>query len=133
MAGMYRAITQGIEVSVEPYYLDDKSKPEESEYIWAYMVEIHNAGDVPVQLKTRYWKITDALGRVEEVRGPGVVGEQPVIEPGETYEYSSGCPLQTTSGIMEGSYSMERPDGSTFDVAIPAFSLDLPDAVRSLN
>nr|WP_319386251.1 Co2+/Mg2+ efflux protein ApaG [uncultured Roseibium sp.] len=133
MSGSYSAITQGIEVSVEPFYLDDESKPEESEFIWAYMVEIHNGGPEPVQLKTRYWQITDAMGRQEEVSGDGVVGEQPVIEPGETYEYSSHCPLSTDSGIMAGSYAMERPDGSRFHVAIPPFSLDLPDAIRSLN
>lgn len=130
---MYRAVTNGIEVSVEPYYLDDDSKPEESQYIWAYMIEIRNDGEVPVQLKTRYWKIVDANGRVEEVRGAGVVGEQPVIRPGETFEYSSGCPLSTNSGFMQGSYGMERRDGTTFDVAIPAFSLDLPDEIRSVN
>ncbi|MEP1931577.1 MAG: Co2+/Mg2+ efflux protein ApaG [Roseibium sp.] len=133
MSGSYSAITDGIEVSVEPYYLDDESKPEEDEFIWAYMIEIHNGGKQTIQLKSRYWHITDGQGRVEEVRGQGVVGEQPVIEPGETFEYSSGCPLSTDSGIMAGAYMMERPDGSTFEVAIPAFSLDLPDAVHSLN
>lgn len=130
---MYRAITNGIQVTVEPFYLDEESEPEDSQYIWAYMVEIRNESEGPVQLKTRYWKITDAMGRVEEVSGPGVIGEQPVIEPGETYEYSSGCPLKTDSGFMVGSYQMERPDGSRFDVDIPAFSLDLPDGRRSLN
>ena len=133
MSGSYSATTNGIEVSVEPFYLDDESKPEESEFIWAYMVEIHNGGTEPVQLKKRYWHITDGLGRSEQFRGDGVVGEQPVIEPGETYEYSSHCPLPTDSGIMAGSYSMERPDGTIFEVTIPAFSLDLPDAIRSLN
>lgn len=133
VSGSYRAITDSIEVSVEPYYLDDESKPEEQEFIWAYLVEIHNGGNQPVQLISRYWMITDGLGRLEEVRGDGVVGEQPVIEPGETYEYSSYCPLTTDSGIMAGSYEMERPDGSTFQVEVPAFSLDLPDTIRSLN
>ena len=130
---MYRAVTEGIEVSVEPYYLDDESEPEKGHFVWAYMVEIRNDTNAPVQLRTRYWKIMDGLGRVEEVRGPGVVGEEPVIEPGETYEYSSGCPLKTSSGIMAGSYGMEREDGTKFEVEIPAFSLDLPDEVRSLN
>jgi len=133
VSGSYSATTHGIEVSVEPFYLDDESKPEESEFIWAYMVEIHNGGQEPVQLKTRYWQITDGLGRQEEVSGDGVVGEQPVIEPGETFEYSSHCPLSTDNGIMAGSYAMERPDGTRFNVVIPAFSLDLPDAIRSLN
>ncbi|MTI43055.1 ApaG protein [Roseibium hamelinense] len=130
---MYRAVTNGIEVSVEPYYLDDESEPEKSQFIWAYMVEIKNGSRETVQLKNRYWRIMDGLGRVEEVRGPGVVGEQPVLEPGDVYEYSSGCPLATSSGFMEGSYEMERGDGTTFNVVIPAFSLDLPDAVRSVN
>ncbi|QFT33462.1 CO2+/MG2+ efflux protein ApaG [Labrenzia sp. THAF82] len=133
MSGSYSATTEGIEVSVEPFFLDDESRPEESEFIWAYMVEIHNGGNEPVQLKSRYWQITDGLGRQEEVSGPGVVGEQPVIEPGETYEYSSHCPLATDSGIMAGAYEMERPDGTLFNVTIPAFSLDLPDSIRSLN
>lgn len=133
MSGSYSATTEAIEVSVEPFYLDDESRPDEGEFIWAYMVEIHNGGSEAVQLKTRYWQITDAMGRREEVRGEGVVGEQPVIEPGETYEYSSHCPLSTDSGIMAGTFSMERPDGSQFEVVIPAFSLDLPDAVHSLN
>lgn len=130
---MYSAVTNGINVAVEPYYLDDDSSPEEGHYVWAYIVEIRNETDAPVQLKSRYWKIVDAAGHIDEVRGAGVVGEEPVIEPGETYQYSSGCPLKTSSGIMFGNYSMQREDGSSFDVAIPAFSLDLPDEVRSLN
>ncbi|GAA0777925.1 Co2+/Mg2+ efflux protein ApaG [Roseibium denhamense] len=133
MSGSYRATTEDIVVTVEPYYLDDESKPDEGSYVWAYMVEIHNGQSQPVQLMKRYWRITDALGRVEEVSGEGVVGEQPVIEPGETYEYSSLCPLQTDSGIMAGAYYLEHADGSAFEVKIPAFSLDLPDAVHSLN
>ncbi|MEP4030995.1 Co2+/Mg2+ efflux protein ApaG [Roseibium polysiphoniae] len=130
---MYRATTNGIEVAVEPFYLDDESDPEKSHFVWAYMVEIRNDTNEPVQLRTRYWKIMDAIGRVEEVRGAGVIGEEPWIEPGETFEYSSGCPLKTKSGIMQGSYGMVREDGSMFDAAIPAFSLDLPDEIRSLN
>ncbi|WP_153771024.1 Co2+/Mg2+ efflux protein ApaG [Labrenzia sp. CE80] len=130
---MYRTTTNGIEVAVEPFYLDDESDPEKSHFVWAYMVEIRNDTNAPVQLRTRYWKIMDAIGRVEEVRGAGVIGEEPWIEPGETFEYSSGCPLKTKSGIMQGSYGMVREDGSMFDAAIPAFSLDLPDEIRSLN
>ncbi len=118
---------------MEPYYLDDESEPDHGHFVWAYMVEIHNGSDVPVQLRTRYWKIVDGLGRVEEVRGTGVVGEEPWIEPGDTFDYSSWCPLKTNSGIMQGSYGMEREDGSSFDADIPAFSLDLPDDIRSLN
>jgi ApaG protein len=130
---MYRATTKGIEVSVEPFFLDDESDPEGGHYVWAYMVEIRNDTNTPVQLRSRYWKIMDALGRVEEVSGAGVVGEEPIIEPGETYEYSSGCPLKTSSGFMQGSYGMQWEDGTPFEVAIPAFSLDLPDEIRSLN
>jgi len=133
VSGSYSATTDGIEVSVEPFYMDDESSPENGEFIWAYMVEIHNGGTEPVQLKTRHWQITDGLGRMEEVRGEGVVGEQPVIEPGETFEYSSHCRLTTDSGIMAGSYSMEDAAGTLIEVAIPAFSLDLPDAIHSLN
>ena len=130
---MYRATTNGIEVSVEPYYLDDESVPERNYYVWAYMIEIRNSSDVPLQLRMRYWKIIDAQGHVEEVRGAGVVGEEPWIEPGGTFEYSSRCPLKTSSGFMAGSYCMEREDGSRFEAEIPAFSLDLPDEIYSLN
>ena len=130
---MYRATTKGIEVSVEPFFLDDESDPEKGHYVWAYMVEIRNDTNKPVQLRSRHWKIMDALGRTEEVSGAGVVGEEPIIEPGETYEYSSGCPLKTSSGFMQGSYGMQWEDGTPFDIAIPAFSLDLPDEIRSLN
>ncbi|NVK34079.1 MAG: Co2+/Mg2+ efflux protein ApaG [Rhodobacteraceae bacterium] len=133
MSGQYRSTTNGIEVSVEPFFLDDESDPEKSYYVWAYMIEIRNGGTETIQLRTRYWKIMDGLGRIEEVHGAGVLGEEPKIKPGETFEYSSGCPLTTDSGFMQGRYKMERKDGSTFDVEIPAFSLDLPDEIRSLN
>mgnify|MGYP002039692751 CR=1 FL=1 len=126
MSGSYTAITQGIEVSVEPFYLDDESRPEESEYIWAYMVEIHNGGSEPVRLKTRYWQITDARGRQEEVSGEGVVGEQPVLTPGRSHDYVSGCPLQTPFGSMEGFYTFHREDGSPIEVRIPFFPLAAP-------
>jgi ApaG protein len=130
---MYRAITRGIEVRVEPYYLEDRSEPEESRYLWAYKVVIANHGEQTVQLQSRYWHITDALGRVQEVRGEGVVGEQPTLNPGDTYEYTSGAPLSTPSGMMVGSYQMVSETGERFDVAIPAFSLDSPHERRSLN
>lgn len=129
----YRSETDGIEVSVEPYYLDDESQPDNSRYFWAYVVEIRNNRDEPMQLRWRYWTITDGLGRVEEVEGPGVVGEEPWIEPGEVFEYTSGCPLSTSSGIMVGSYTMENQKGNRIQVAVPAFSLDLPDIAPSLN
>lgn len=130
---MYRANTENIEVSVEPIYLDEESAPEENRYFWAYQVQIANRGTVAVKLMSRYWRITDGLGRVEEVRGPGVVGEQPVIAPGGHYEYTSGCPLPTPSGIMQGSYTMSDADGRQFDVDIPAFSLDIPGVARMVN
>ena len=130
---MYRANTENIEVCVEPIYLDEESEPEENRYFWAYQVQIANRGTVAVKLMSRYWRITDGLGRVEEVRGPGVVGEQPVIAPGGHYEYTSGCPLPTPSGIMQGSYTMSDADGRQFDVDIPAFSLDIPGVARMVN
>ncbi len=129
----YEKITRGIAVQVQPFYLEDQSTPEESHYVWAYRVRIENKGEETVQLRTRYWRITDARGRIQEVRGPGVVGEQPVLKPGEMFEYTSGCPLPTSSGFMVGSYQMENAGGETFDIAIPAFSLDSPDQIIRLN
>lgn len=130
---MYRAVTHDIEVRVEPFYLEDRSEPEEDHYVWAYRVTLANHSHERVKLLTRYWQITDANGRVEEVRGAGVVGEQPELEPGDSYQYTSGCPLSTPSGIMVGHYTMQRPRGPTFEIEIPAFSLDLPDIPRSVN
>jgi ApaG protein len=130
---MYRSLTRGIQVTVEPVYLEEESSPSENHYFWAYTVEIVNNGAEAVQLRARHWKITDAHGRVEEVRGAGVVGKEPLIEPGARFEYTSGCPLSTVSGIMVGSYRMENEDGEEFLVDVPAFSLDLPDSPRVLN
>lgn len=130
---MYRAVTQGIEVEVEPFFLEDQSDPEDGRFVWAYRVTIANASGQPVQLLSRYWHITDANGHVEEVRGPGVVGETPHLDPGDSFQYTSGCPLSTPSGIMVGRYTMEGKGGRRFDVAIPAFSLDLPDAKHTVN
>ncbi len=130
---MYEATTRGIRIRVEPRYLDDQSSPEDGHYVWSYAVEIINDGSETVQLKTRTWRITDALGRTEEVRGPGVVGQTPVIPPGGTFSYTSGCPLKTPQGIMVGSYQMTDEAGTLFDVAIPAFSLDSPYTRRSMN
>ncbi|MDH6230439.1 ApaG protein [Mesorhizobium soli] len=130
---MYRAITRNIEVSVEPFYLEERSDPAESRYVWGYRVTIANQSDEFVQLLSRYWHITDGLGRVEEVRGAGVVGEQPELSPGDSYQYMSGCPLTTPSGIMVGRYTMRNERDELFDVEIPAFSLDLPDTVRTVN
>jgi ApaG protein len=129
----YEAETRGIRIRVEPLYSDDQSAPDEGYYFWTYTVEISNMGEETVQLRSRVWRITDANGRVEEVHGPGVVGQTPVIEPGHSFTYTSGCPLPTPSGIMVGSYQMAGERGQLFDVAIPAFSLDSPYAKRSLN
>ena len=129
----YSATTRSIHVQVQPTYLEEQSSPDENYYVWAYRVRIENQGVETVQLLNRYWKITDASGRVQEVRGPGVVGEQPVLAPGESYVYTSGCPLSTPSGIMVGTYEMETREGELFDIAIPAFSLDSPFQPRRLN
>ena len=130
---MYRALTRDIEVTVEPYYLEDQSDPEDGRYVWGYRILISNRSTRIVRLISRYWHITDENGQVDEVSGPGVIGEQPVLNPGDTYEYSSGCPLDTPSGVMFGHYSMETPTGEIFKVQIPAFSLDLPGLSRTLN
>ncbi len=130
---MYQKTTRSIEVTVRPLYLDDQSDPDENRYVWAYQVSLENKGDETVQLLTRYWNITDANGMVLEVRGDGVVGEQPVLRPNDIFEYTSGTPLSTPSGIMVGSYRMKTSDGESFDVAIPAFSLDSPYGQRLLH
>jgi ApaG protein len=130
---MYSSTTHNVTVSVEPVYLDGESAPDKNIFVWAYTVKIENKGGEVLQLRTRHWKITDALGRVQEVRGAGVVGEQPVLRPGEFFEYTSGTPLNTPSGIMMGSYAMETLDGRMVDVDIPAFSLDTPGAARQIN
>ena len=129
----FAASTQGVSVRVTPFYLPEQSDADAPRHVWAYTVEIANEGQTRVQLRERSWRITDGNGAVEHVRGPGVVGEQPVLGPGERFEYTSGCPLSTPSGFMEGYYTMVREDGETFEAAIPAFSLDLPGAGRVLN
>ena len=130
---MYTQKTQNISVTVTPIYLEDQSEPEEDHYVWAYQVRIENDGMETVQLRSRHWRITDANGLVQEVRGAGVVGEQPVLEPGETFEYTSGTPLNAPSGIMVGSYEMQTDDGDMIEVDIPAFSLDSPHQVVRPN
>ena len=130
---MYRARTRDIDVAVEPFYLEDQSSPEDSQYVWAYRVVIENHSSHTVTLVHRYWHITDENGLIDEVDGPGVIGEQPQLKPGDTYEYSSGCPLDTPSGMMFGHYDMRTDEGETFKVTIPAFSLDSPGVVRVLN
>jgi len=131
-AQVYEAETRGVAVRVVTSYLPDQSEPPKR-WVWAYQIEIENRGESTVQLISRRWTITDAMGRVEEVEGPGVVGEQPVLHPGQSHSYVSGCPLGTPSGSMVGSYRMQVEGGEAFDAAIPAFSLDMPGARRSLN
>lgn len=130
---MYKALTRGIEVVVTPRFQPDRSSIEKSNYFWAYTIEIINHGEETVQLKTRHWRITDAFGRVQDVRGPGVVGEEPVLPPGSRFKYTSGVPLQTSSGFMVGTYGMVARSGERFDVEIPAFSLDGPNQKRTVN
>ena len=130
---MYQKETRAIEITVKPFYLEEQSEPDDSHFVFAYHIRIQNNGRDVVQLLNRHWEITDGLGRMQEVRGPGVVGEQPVLRPGEAFEYTSGCPLNTATGIMVGTYEMETLDGERFDVDIPAFSLDAPDAPVRLN
>jgi ApaG protein len=130
---MYRAVTRDVEVTVTPRYLADRSSPSNGYFFWAYTIDITNLGRETVQLKTRHWRITDALGRLQEVKGPGVVGEEPLLKPGESFEYTSGVPLPTPSGFMAGTYGMVTADGEHFDIEIPAFSLDSSHAERTIN
>jgi ApaG protein len=130
---MYSETTRSIKVTVQPFYLEQHSDPVNNHYVWAYQVRIENEGPETVQLRSRHWRITDALGRLQEVRGPGVVGEQPVLKPGQSFEYTSSCPLTTSSGFMVGDYEMETSGGETFLIRVPAFSLDFPQEARRLN
>lgn len=130
---MYRAVTRDIQVTVTPSFLEEESSPEKGRYFWAYTVEIVNQGRQTVRLRSRYWHIRDGEGRVQEVRGDGVVGKQPLLRPGERFEYTSGCPLETPQGIMAGHYDMEAEDGTSFEVEIPAFSLDSPHVRRVIH
>jgi ApaG protein len=129
----YRAVTRQIEVKVTPRFLPDRSSPENGYFFWAYTITLTNHGGETVQLKTRHWRITDANGRLQEVRGDGVVGEQPVLKPGENFEYTSGVPLPTPSGFMTGTYGMVSAAGEMFDIEVPAFSLDTPQRERTIN
>ncbi len=125
-----RATTRGITVTVEPHYVPEKSQPHLGRWLFIYNIRIENHGSETVQLLTRHWIITDAAGRIEEVRGAGVVGQQPILEPGESHEYSSFCPLPTPFGTMRGSYQMTTADGEPFDVEIASFTLSQPMAVN---
>ena len=121
---MYTATTRAIQVTVRTQYLPDQSDPAKAQFVWAYFVRIQNEGDVAVQLRSRYWKITDALGRVQEVRGQGVVGKTPLLRPGESFQYTSGCRLRTASGTMHGSYFCVAEDGEQFTCPINLFVLE---------
>ena len=128
---MYSSVTRSIRVTVKPTYLEDQSSPAESHYVWAYHVRIENEGQETVQLRNRHWKITDSQGRVHEVRGAGVVGKKPVLQPGQSFEYTSGSILKTPWGTMHGSYQMYREDGSMFDAEIAPFLLSTPSVIPS--
>ena len=130
---MYSKKTKKINITVNPYFLDDQSEPEDQHFVWAYQVTIDNQSNRKVQLKNRYWKIIDSNGSEQEVRGEGVVGEQPILNPGEKFEYTSGTPLSTPSGFMGGYYEMETNEGKKFDAIIPQFSLDSPFIKNNLN
>ncbi len=130
----YVATTRGVRVTVQPFFLEDQSEPEKGAWLWAYRVEITNLSEATVQLIKRTWLITDGRGQTQRVHGEGVVGEQPVLEPGESFTYTSGTPLGTPSGFMRGLYHMMVPaSGECFDALIPPFSLDSPDAPRAVN
>jgi ApaG protein len=127
---MSDTVTEGVRVRVDARYHPERSQPLRGYFFFSYTVRIGNEGAVPVQLRSRHWQITDANGTVEHVRGPGVVGEQPRLLPGEGFEYTSACPLPTSLGSMEGTYEMVRDDGSTFDAVIGAFTLADPDSLN---
>ena len=130
---MYRAVTRQIEVTVEPNFLPERSVIDKGQYFWSYTIVIINSGNETVQLRTRHWIVTDATGRKQVFRGEGVVGKQPVLGPGERFEYTSGVPLTTASGFMTGRYQMVSESGEHFEIAVPTFSLDSPDSKRVLN
>jgi ApaG protein len=132
-SSMYSEVTRAISVSVDPFYVEDQSEPAENRWVFGYRVVIENQGEGTVQLISRHWRITDGFGRLVEVKGEGVVGEQPMLDPGERFEYTSGTPLPTPSGIMTGTYQMVGEDGLWFDVEIPAFSLDAPGSRGTVN
>ena len=129
----YELETKRIRVAVKPAYLDDQSDPDDDRYVWSYTVTIENRGAEPVQLLSRAWTIVDGTGRMQDIRGPGVVGAQPVIAPGESFQYTSGCPLETASGTMSGRYQMMSASGESFEAEIPAFLLESPYERRQIH
>lgn len=133
MDSVFSKVTEAIKVSVAPAYVDRQSGQEGQEYVWMYTVQLENNGAHTVQLLNRHWKITDAYGRLQEVKGEGVIGEQPYLKPGESFSYTSGAALPTPSGIMMGAYEMEDESGGRFEIEIPAFSLDSPEQQARAN
>ena len=129
----YSEMTSNIKVSVVPVFLADQSNPLENLYVWAYTITIENLGQDTVQLISRHWKIIDSDGHLNEVIGEGVIGQQPILEQGEQFSYTSGCPLNTPSGFMSGTYLMRINDSDLTEVVIPAFCLDIPNSPRSIN
>ena len=127
---MSNAVTEGIRVTVKSFYVADQSAPRAQRYVFAYTVRISNEGTAAAQLRTRHWIITDGEGKIDEVRGEGVVGAQPTLQPGQHFEYTSGCVLKTARGTMRGTYRMHRQDGSAFDAQIAAFHLALPQTLN---
>ena len=130
---MYKAVTRGIRVTVEPRFVEEESQPEKGKFFFAYTVEITNLSTERVQLESRHWTIVDGLGRFQQVKGAGVVGKQPVLGPGETFTYTSGCPLTTPDGTMQGTYLMLLENGETFTAEIPAFALESRFAKRVVH
>jgi ApaG protein len=130
---IYTAMTRDIRVSVAPEYMLEESNEEKFTHAWSYTVQVANFGKETVQLLNRHWKITDANGKIEEVHGAGVLGQQPTLHQGQAFQYSSWCKLKTPSGMMVGAYEMQTQKGETFLVEIPAFSLDIPDTIFSVN
>jgi ApaG protein len=133
MSMSYEKTTGNVTIRVRPSFREDQSSPEKNLYIWAYQVKIENHGAETIRLMSRYWRITDGNGVTQEVAGEGVVGDQPVLQPGGIYEYTSGAPLPTPTGFMTGNYIMEGPDGKHFSVDIPAFSLDSPHHLSRIH
>jgi ApaG protein len=129
----YNQTTRGVRITVTPVFLTEQSDPANNDYVWAYTVTIENGSETTVQLTARCWHITDRNGITQVVKGPGVVGEQPILREGDVFTYTSGCPLSTPSGLMRGHYIMQTLDGDVFEAHIPAFSLDSPFDVRTLN
>ena len=130
---MYTSITNNIRVTVQPVYLEEQSTADDGYYVWAYTIDVENSTEQTVQLLNRYWHITDGDGQVEEVKGEGVVGEQPILKPGEAFQYTSGASLRTSSGIMQGHYEMVDEDNEHFNIQIPAFSLDSTEQLKRPN